>query len=87
MSDRAAAPEPAQPAAGRAAAHRVVAGVAGLGPTGWALVCAVLGCCLWLWWAPQAPDLAAQVARAQVARQAPWALWWTGWFAGLTLPT
>jgi len=42
---------------------------------------------MWLWWSPQAPDLAAQVARAQVARQAPWALWWTGWFGGLTLPT
>ncbi len=54
---------------------------------GWALGCAILGCAAWLWFAPQAPDLAAQVARAAVASRSPWALWWTGWYAGLGLPT
>jgi hypothetical protein len=37
---------------------------------------------------PQAPDLAAQVARADVVRTlGPVVVWWPGWFAGLHLPT
>jgi len=69
------------------AARRVRTTARALPLSGWALGCTVLGCGLWLWWSPQAPDLAAQVARAQVAGRAPWAVWWTGWFAGLSLPT
>ncbi|MGQ0844518.1 MAG: hypothetical protein ACT4QF_10320 [Sporichthyaceae bacterium] len=35
---------------------------------------------------PLVPDLAAQTARAQAARDGAY-LWWTGWFGGLTLPS
>ena len=40
----------------------------------------------YLRWAPAAPDLAAQVARASAARGGH-ATWWSGWYAGLSLPT
>jgi hypothetical protein len=56
-------------------------------PVAWALGCAGIGVAAWLLWSPQAPDLAAQVARAAVAGHSPGALWWTGWFAGIGLPT
>jgi hypothetical protein len=37
---------------------------------------------------PQAPDLAAQIARADIVRTlGPIVVWWPGWFAGLHLPT
>jgi hypothetical protein len=36
--------------------------------------------------APQAPDLAAQVARAQLARSGVF-IFWTGWFGGVNLPS
>ena len=42
---------------------------------------------VYLHWTPLAPDLAAQVARANVARTAGDTAWWTGWFGGLSLPT
>lgn len=35
---------------------------------------------------PNVPDLAAQTARAEAARQGAY-LWWTGWFGGLNLPS
>jgi hypothetical protein len=35
---------------------------------------------------PNVPDLAAQTARAQAARQGAY-LWWSGWFGGLSLPS
>jgi hypothetical protein len=41
---------------------------------------------IYLRWTPLSPDLAAQVARAQVSRQIGSSSWWTGWFAGLSLP-
>jgi hypothetical protein len=50
----------------------VVAGVLGAG---------------YLLWNPSAPDLAAQVARANVAATANGVTWWTGWFGGLSLPS
>ena len=40
----------------------------------------------YLRWAPQAPDLAAQVARARVIQDGGMTSWWTGWFGGLSLP-
>jgi hypothetical protein len=36
---------------------------------------------------PPVADLAAQVARADVFRLTGSTVWWTGWFAGTTLPT
>jgi hypothetical protein len=36
---------------------------------------------------PQSPDLAAQTARATVARSAGVTEWWLGWFGGLQLPS
>jgi hypothetical protein len=50
------------------------------------LVTAVL-CIGYLIWAPTAPDLLAQVARAGVAARAGSVGWWTGWFGGLSLPS
>jgi hypothetical protein len=37
----------------------------------------------YLLWSPRSPDLAAQLARADVVRQAGDISWWTGWFGGL----
>jgi hypothetical protein len=54
--------------------------------TGYALVlCAVLSVG-YLAWTPKVPDLAAQVARAQLVDQVGLTAWWTGWFGGLSLP-
>ena len=50
------------------------------------LVTAVL-CIGYLVWAPTAPDLLAQVARAGVAARGGSVGWWTGWFGGLSLPS
>jgi hypothetical protein len=50
----------------------------------------VLGLALgfaYLRWAPQVPDLAAQVARARVIQDGGFTSWWTGWFGGLSLPS
>lgn len=41
----------------------------------------------YLSWAPSAPDLAAQVARADVVRVSGMTSWWTGWFGGLSMPS
>ena len=49
-------------------------------------VTAVL-CGVYLAWTPVSPDLAAQLARADLVRRAGNVSWWTGWFGGLTLPT
>jgi len=50
------------------------------------LVTALL-CIGYLIWAPTAPDLLAQVARAGVAARGGSVGWWTGWFGGLSLPS
>ena len=42
---------------------------------------------VYLRWTPLAPDLAAQVARADVTRKVGNSSWWTGWFGGLSMPT
>jgi hypothetical protein len=55
---------------------------------GWlALGTLVVLIAIYLIWTPLAPDLAAQVARAEVVRQSGVTTWWTGWFGGLSLPT
>ena len=41
---------------------------------------------VYLVWTPQAPDLAAQVARADAAG-AGVTTWWSGWYGGFSLPT
>ncbi len=50
-----------------------------------AVLIVAFGVC-YLRWAPQVPDLAAQVARAKVIRDGGITSWWTGWFGGLSLP-
>jgi hypothetical protein len=51
-----------------------------------AVLVAALGA-VYLRWTPPAPDLAAQVARANVVRDGGIDSWWTGWFGGLSLPS
>ncbi|WP_265443061.1 hypothetical protein [Flexivirga meconopsidis] len=55
-------------------------------PATLATICAVVFALLYVLWTPQAPDLAAQVARANVARVGGAPVWWGGWFGGITLP-
>ena len=52
---------------------------------GFVLACAFLFG-LYLLDPPNVPDLAAQTARAEAAKDGAY-LWWTGWFGGLTLPS
>lgn len=56
-------------------------------PTALATTCAVLFALVYIFWTPQVPDLAAQVARAKVARVGGAPVWWGGWFGGITLPS
>ena len=58
-----------------------------LSPASWALICGSLLAGLYLIWTPLAPDLAAQVARTNVVRNAGNLAWWTGWFGGLSMPS
>lgn len=55
-------------------------------PVGLATACAVAFALVYILWTPQVPDLAAQVARAKVARVGGAPVWWGGWFGGITLP-
>ncbi len=52
---------------------------------GFVMACAVVFG-LYLLDPPNVPDLAAQTARAEAAKDGAY-LWWTGWFGGLTLPS
>ena len=52
-----------------------------------ALAATVVLCAVYLAWTPVSPDLAAQLARADLVRRAGNVSWWTGWFCGLSLPT
>lgn len=52
---------------------------------GFVMACAIVFG-LYLLDPPNVPDLAAQTARAEAARDGAY-LWWTGWFGGLTLPS
>jgi hypothetical protein len=58
-----------------------------LTPAGWAVVVGCVLAAVYLAWRPLAPDLAAQIARANVVKAAGNVSWWTGWFGGLSLPT
>jgi hypothetical protein len=58
-----------------------------LSPAGWAALVGGVLAIGYLAWQPLAPDLAAQIARANVVRSAGNVSWWTGWFGGLSLPT
>lgn len=42
---------------------------------------------VYLWLVPPVPDLAAQFTRANLARTSGFAIWWSGWFGGMHLPT
>src|SRR5262249_10484079 len=66
---------------------RVQRAVGRLTPAGWAAVVGGVLAAVYLAWRPLAPDLAAQIARANVVRSAGNVSWWTGWFGGLSLPT
>lgn len=55
-------------------------------PTALATTCAAVFALIYIFWTPQVPDLAAQVARANVARLGGAPVWWGGWFGGITLP-
>jgi hypothetical protein len=59
----------------------------GAQPLPWALAATCLALAGSLLWSPRTPDLAAQVARANLARHVGAATWWTGWFGGVSLPT
>lgn len=63
-----------------------VVGVGFTAPVAALVVSGVL-CIAYLAWTPVAPDLAAQLARADLVRRAGDVSWWTGWFAGLSLPS
>lgn len=58
-----------------------------LTPAGWAVLVGGVLAIVYLAWRPLAPDLAAQIARADVVKSAGNVSWWTGWFGGLSLPT
>ena len=58
-----------------------------LSPAGWAVIVGTALALIYLQWRPLAPDLAAQIARANIVRSAGNVSWWTGWFGGLSLPT
>jgi hypothetical protein len=45
-----------------------------------------IGAVVYLLHTPQVPDLAAQVARAHIAKAGAF-LWWDGWFGGMHLPS
>jgi hypothetical protein len=66
---------------------RVHRAAARLSPAGWAVLVGGTLAGVYLAWRPLAPDLAAQMARANIVRSAGNVSWWTGWFGGLSLPT
>jgi hypothetical protein len=68
-------------------ASRLQRAVGRLSPAGWAALVGGVLAVVYLAWQPLAPDLAAQIARANVVRSAGNVSWWTGWFGGLSLPT
>jgi hypothetical protein len=58
-----------------------------ISPAGWAVLVGGVLALVYVTWRPLAPDLAAQIARANLVRSAGNVSWWTGWFGGLSLPT
>jgi hypothetical protein len=47
----------------------------------------LVGTVVYLIFTPPVPDLAAQVARADIVRRVGLTVWWQGWFGGVHLPT
>jgi hypothetical protein len=58
-----------------------------MSPAALAIGVTVVLVAVYAYWTPSSPDLAAQVARADLVRRAGAVSWWTGWFGGLSLPT
>jgi hypothetical protein len=52
----------------------------------WGLLAALLGVAVWLLVDPRTPDLAAQVYRANLFREAGWTVWDSRWYAGHDVP-
>ncbi len=52
----------------------------------WGIITAALGLVVWLLVDPRTPDLAAQVYRADLWREAGWIVWDSGWYAGHDIP-
>jgi len=52
----------------------------------WGLCAAVLGVVAWLIVDPRTPDLAAQVYRANLFKEAGWTVWDSRWYAGHDVP-
>jgi hypothetical protein len=52
----------------------------------WGLLSAVLGVAVWLAVDPRTPDLAAQVYRANLFKEAGWTVWDSRWYAGHDVP-
>ncbi|HZE50922.1 MAG TPA: hypothetical protein VE074_15230 [Jatrophihabitantaceae bacterium] len=73
--------------AGEMMISRVQRAASRLTPAGWAALVGTILAIGYLVWKPLAPDLAAQIARANLVKSAGNVSWWTGWFGGLSLPT
>jgi len=73
--------------AGEMMISRVQRAASRLTPAGWAVLVGGVLATVYLVWKPLAPDLAAQIARANLVKSAGNVSWWTGWFGGLSLPT
>src|SRR6266581_3867097 len=73
--------------AGETAMRQVRRIASQLSPASWAVIVGTVLALGYLGWSPLAPDLAAQIARANVVRSAGNVSWWTGWFGGISLPT
>src|SRR5882757_1991133 len=73
--------------AGEMMISRVQRAASRLTPAGWAALVGTILAIGYLVWKPLAPDLAAQIARANLVKSAGNVTWWTGWFGGLSLPT
>lgn len=73
--------------AGEAMIRRLERAAQRLSPAGWAVVVGSVMAIAYVGWRPLAPDLAAQIARANIVRTAGNVSWWTGWFGGLSLPS
>ncbi len=73
--------------AGETAMRQVRRIASQLSPASWAVIVGTVLALGYLGWSPLAPDLAAQIARANLVRSAGNVSWWTGWFGGISLPT
>jgi hypothetical protein len=70
----------------RTSAPRAAAGLGAAGGAPWGLVTAAVGVAVWLAVDPRTPDLAGQVYRANLFREAGFLLWDSRWYAGHAMP-